>query len=305
MRQAKPRSVSALVVSALLSATIAMAAQAREGFYFGADIGAAMPHDLESTRTNIGVPTNCDQWLGRAVLGDGTQVPLPLAQCQPRALPASPSDFNLDTGVFAGLNAGYTFAGVRVELEYFHRRHGGEYLPLVVPGDAKQQEFVERSEEVENLRGHNVFANLYYDFGNLGGSRVTPYVGVGLGAMWTKMGYSGRSVRTSDRNALLELGRNPNAAGLLSAADEKLRDNLFGFQLLAGADYALNERCALTVKFRYGSAFGDFEDGGNPWRPLRGHESTASPGGAPIVYDIEAKNLSFWAVSAGLKFFVN
>lgn len=283
----------------------AAAAEARSGFYLGAEVGAAMPQDLRSTRTNIGVPTNCDQWLDGATLNDGVAVPLPLEQCAPRALPASPSTFDLDAGLLAGVNAGYVLGRFRIEAEYFHRRHGGEQLPLVVPGDAKQQEFVERSEEIDDLRSHNFFANLHYGFGQLGESRIAPYVGLGLGAVRTKMDYSGRSVRTSDRNALLNLGRNPNAAGRLSAADERLSDSLLGFQLLAGFDYALSERRALTVKLRYGGAFGDFEEGGNPWRPLRNHESTVGPGGAPIVYDVKAKNLSFWAVSVGFKLFAD
>ena len=283
----------------------AAAAEARNGFHFGAEVGAAMPRDLKSTRINIGVPTNCDQWLDGASLNDGTMVPLPVAQCAPRALPASPNAFDLDAGLLAGLNAGYGRGSWRIEAEYFHRRHGGEHLPLVVPGDPKQQEFVERSEEIDDVRSHNLFANLHYGFGALGGSKIEPYVGVGLGLMRMKMDYAGRSVRTSDREALLDLGRNPNAAGRLSAADERLSDSLFGFQLLAGFDYALSERRALTVKVRYGGAFGDFKDDGNAWRTLRNHESTVAPGGAPVLYDIRAGSPRFWALSVGFKLFAD
>ena len=283
----------------------AAVAEAGNGFYLGVDVGAAMPRDLKSTRINIGVPTNCDQWLAGATLNDGTAVPLPVEQCAPRALPASPNKFDLDAGLLAGLNAGYGRGRWRVEAEYFHRRHGGELLPLVVPGDPKQQEFVERSEEIDDVRSHNLFANLHYDFGALGGSKITPYMGFGLGLMRMKMDYAGRSVRTSDRDALLNLGRNPNAAGRLSAADERLSDSLFGFQLLAGFDYALSERRALTVKLRYGGAFGDFKEGGNAWRQLRDHESTVAPGGAPVVYDIRAGSPRFWALSVGFKLFTD
>ena len=49
---------------------------APSGLYFGADLGGAMPGELSSTRINVGVPTNCDQWLGAATLNDGTMVPL-------------------------------------------------------------------------------------------------------------------------------------------------------------------------------------------------------------------------------------
>ena len=56
---------------------------ARQGFYVGADIGVSIPNDLDSTRTNNGISTNCDQWLGEDTLNDGTMVPLPLEHCSP------------------------------------------------------------------------------------------------------------------------------------------------------------------------------------------------------------------------------
>ena len=296
------RNAPAKLVSAALAWLALPVAAAAEGFYIGADLGLSLASKLESTRTNVGVPTNCDQWLGAATLNDGTAVPLPIEQCMPRPLPASPSKFDLDAGWLAGLNAGYALGALRIEAEYFHRRHSGEKLDLIVPGDPKQVEFTERSEEIGNLRGSNLFVNLYYDFGASGSAKLQPYIGAGLGLMRARIGYRGTSVRNSDPAALLALGRNPNAAGTTSRADDRLSDNLLGFQLITGADYALSERQALTLKLRYGNAFGDFESDGNSWRPLRDHESTVAPGGAPIRYGIEASGLGFWSLSLGLKF---
>ncbi len=73
----------------LLAITDAGAAEitARQGFYVGADIGVSVPDDLESTRTNNGIGTNCDQWLGADMLNDGRTVPFPPEQCSPSALP--------------------------------------------------------------------------------------------------------------------------------------------------------------------------------------------------------------------------
>ena len=284
---------------------LAVPATAASGLYFGVDLGVAMAENVESTRINMGIPTNCDQWLGRATLNDGTSVPLPLEQCQPRELPASPNSFDLDAGWLFGVNAGYAFGNWRLEAEWFHRRHSGEHLPLVVPGDSKQVEFTERSEEIDEMRGNNLFANLHYDVGGLDSAKLTPFVGVGLGLMRTEMDYRGVSIRNSDPQALLSLGRNPNAAGLTSRADEKMKDNLFGFQFIAGLDYALSERRALTVKFRYANVFDDFGNHDNEWKPLRDHESTVAPGGAPVRYGINAEDLGFWTLSVGLKFFAN
>ena len=92
-----PSFISAAFVVCLVVLQSAIGAAAaetnRRGFYVGLDVGAAIPHDLESQRTNIGIPTNCDQWLDFATLSDGTVVPLPLDECESRALPGSPLRF--------------------------------------------------------------------------------------------------------------------------------------------------------------------------------------------------------------------
>ena len=300
--------VLAILMLVLQTALGAAAAETnRRGFYVGLDVGAAIPHELESQRTNTGIPTNCDQWLKSATLPNGTGVPLPLDQCEPRALPGSPLRFDLDTGVLAGASIGYALNGLRIEAEYVHRQHKGERLPLIVPGDGKQPEFVRRDEEISALRGNQFFANLYYDFQDRISPTLIPYLGFGLGLMSVEIDYSATSIRTDDRERLIALGRNPNAAGLTSTADEVLSDSLFGYQLMAGMDYALSDRLWLGVKLRYGDAFGDFSDGGNPWKPLRGHASTVGPGTSggdlPVHYEIRANNLGMWGISVGLKYF--
>ena len=299
-----------LMVVFLSTPSPAAADTHRRGFYIGLEVGAAMPSAIESLRTNTGIPTNCDQWLPPADLdGDGVDdVPLPLAECAPRTLPAKHSRFNLDTGVLAGVSLGYALNGLRIEAEYLYRQHKGELLDLVVPGDEKQQEFVRREEEIHTLSGSHLFANLYYDFQDRLGPALTPYLGFGLGLTRMEIDYSGTSVRTSDRQKMLELGRTPHAAGRTSGADEMLSDVLFGYQLLAGMDYALSDRLRLGVKVRYGDAFGDFSDAGHPWKPLRDHASTVGPPGTPgadlpVHYGIRADKLGVWAVSLGFKYF--
>ena len=106
------------------------------------------------------------------------------------------------------------------------------------------------------------------------------------------------------------MGRNRNAAGLASLADEVLSDTLFGYQWIAGMDYAWSERFSIGLKFRYGGSFDDFEDGDNAWKPLRGHESTVGPTPAtganlPVRYAIQADDFNFWGISLNLKYFFN
>lgn len=294
---------------ALGAACLALGPPAAAQAYWGVEAGLALPLALESTRTNTGVPTNCDQWLATNTLPDGTVVPLPAAECEPRTLPGAPVAFDLASGGFVAAAAGLHLrvrnsardGRLRLEAEYFYRSQGGERRPLLVPNDPKQQEFVERSETVDDVAAHNVFVNAYYSFGRLGQGKLAPYLGAGIGAMRVNVDYQATSIRGS-REALLALGRNPDAAGKQSLADAALTDILAGYQLVAGVDYPLDEGRTLTVKVRYGGAFGEFEDGGHPWRPLRGHESTVAPGGAPIRYAIAMDDLRFWAIGVGLKF---
>ena len=300
MRYIFPAFAAAVLFTAALTAT---AQDTHRGFYTGIELGAAESESIKSTRTNVGIPTNCDQWLPPVNLG-GLQLPLPADQCQPRALPASTSKFDLDTGWLAGVQIGYAGLGpFRVEAEYRHRRHGGEKVNLSVPGDPKQKEFSVRNEEIDRLRTDSLFANLYYDFREPVFASWSPYVGAGIGLSRIEIEYSGISTRR-DAAALAALNppRHPAVANQSSIADKTLSDWLWGYQLMAGLDYALGERRTLSTKLRYGSTLGNFRDDGHPWVSLRGHASTVAPGGAPVNYGISTRGQSFWAVSVGLRY---
>jgi opacity protein-like surface antigen len=279
----------------------------RRGFYFGMQAGVSLPGEYESTRTNTrSVPTNCDQWLPGEILNDGTPVPLPLSECSPRHFPGSPNGFELGEGILAGVQAGYVLRALRIEVELFRRGQSGAFLPLVIPGDAKQAEFVERSEKISDFRTDNLFANLYYDFRGMLSPTATPYVGVGAGLVRQKLFYSAVSVRTNDRERMRQLGRNSHAAGLASLADATLSDRVFSYQFLAGVDYAMDDRLSAGLKLRYGRV-GEFMDGENPWRLLRGHESTVGPTSGtgydmPIHYEIMGSPSHFWGVTLGLRY---
>lgn len=284
-----------------LCCALAPLCHAIEGLYVRVELGAGLPSDLSLTRTNHGVPTNCDQWLrGYDFDGDGVDdVPLPPGQCTPRALPANANRIGVDPGYMAGASIGVGRGRWRAELDYSRRRHGGKTASLVVPGDPKQQEFVRREEVADEVRADSLFANLYWEFPRRGG-RWTPYIGAGLGAKRMGIRYAATSVRTSDADALIAIGRNPDAAGTTSRADAALSDTLYGYQVMTGARLRLDERRSLDLKLRYGDSWEDFAAGGTRWRTLRDHASTVAPGGAPVFYDIAAGGLSAWSVSAGL-----
>ena len=290
------------------SAALDQEDESRRGFYFGMQAGVSLPGEYETTRTNTGIPTNCDQWLPGETLNDGTRVPLPLSQCAPRVLPASPNVFDLGESTLAGVQAGYALKALRIEVEFFRRGQSGALLPLIVPGDEKQAEFVERSEKISDFRTDNLFANLYYDFRGMLSPNATPYLGAGAGLTRQQMVYSAASIRTNDRDRMRQLGRNTHAAGLASLADATLSDRVFGFQLLAGVDYAMGERFSAGLKLRYGRT-AEFLDGENDWRLLRGHESTVGPTSGtgndmPVLYEIKGSPSHFWGISLGLRYHV-
>ncbi len=282
---------------------VPFASHAADGVYFGAELGASVPGGFALTRTNHGVPTNCDQWLGGHDFdGDGVDdVPLPPGECAPRALPAGANEVDLDAGLLAAASVGVMRGRLRIEAEYVHRRQSGGTASLVVPGDPKQREFVRREEGADDVRVDSLFANLYWMFPPTAGGKWTPYVGVGVGAMRVSFDYAATSVRTGDAAALIALGRNPNAAGTTSRALAGLSDTLVGGQVLAGVRYRLGEDRSVNLKLRYADALGEFSAGGNRWRTLRDHASTVAPGGAPVRYDIDADGLRSWGVSVGFE----
>lgn len=58
--------------AALVAIGFAASLPAAAQLYWGAEVGATLPVGIDSTRTNVGVPTNCDQWLAENTLTDGT-----------------------------------------------------------------------------------------------------------------------------------------------------------------------------------------------------------------------------------------
>lgn len=286
------RFLAVLIVIGLLSATNAFA---REGLYFGADIGAAIPQKLNSSHRDTDVPTNCDQLLT-------SWLSLKDDKCK-RGQDKWTNSFDLGTGILAGVNLGYSLRKLRVEAEYFHRGQSGEIskIDTITVGN-KNAEFVNADGRISDLRGNHFFANLYYDFQNLSSTRMIPYVGAGVGFTYVKMDFSERFIRSSDRGYIEEIGRNPNAAGTATLADHELSDTLFGYQLMAGFDYALSEWFYVGVKSRYGDYFGDFKDG-NAWDQLRSHESRFEESGDIVRYRLKTNDLRFWGVSLNLKYF--
>ena len=221
--------------------------------------------------------------------------------------------FGSATGPLFGFAAGWRpRPHVRLELEYFHRDSGyDETSPVGTFGSGTSaeklaREIVSATERVGGVRAHNVFANLYYDFPSAGA--FTPYLGAGAGFGFTDLRYRSLWRRNDDPERIRTGADLPNAAevrrnlaGTYSDAHDTLSDTLFGFQLLAGADYALDAATALGLKARW-VRYDSFADAGFRWDPLRSHEpNLRRDGSEPVIGFLRTDDLELFAVSVLLR----
>ena len=273
-----------------------------QGLYVGGDFGWGPARTMNTRAGDTDVPTNCDGHLPPITLGGED---LPLALDDPRCARGQDqwvNAFKLGDVGLAGLHAGRTWRRLRVEIEYFRRWQGNaEFRGENISGN-KQVEFVETGERMEDVKIDGLFGNLYYDL-PMEGRKLTPYIGAGLGLMNAKMTYRTAWRRHPDPDVIAGFGRHPAAAGTVTAENETLSDALWGYQVLAGADYAVRDDVSLGLKVRYGRSFGEFEDG-DTWDLLRSHRSTVSPGGDVVDYWMRTGDLGFWAISITFKYFL-
>lgn len=268
----------------------------RSGWYAGVDLGAGFASDADTSGSASDSPTNCDQMLDDAN--------------NRRLAPDNPGCMNnhstwsnkakFDTGVLLGANIGYAWKNLRVEGEYNYRQNSGSgYRDITFPG-AKAPEFSSTVEAFDDLRGHQFFANLYYDFNN--SSLWIPYVGAGLGFALIEMNYSNQFIRKSQPDFSVDNPLvNANAAGTASLVNgQALEDILFGYQFIAGLDYKLTENVFIGTKFRY-AIFADFS-GQGAFDLLRSHAPLRNDG-SPLEYTIDTDDIDFWSVSLNLKYF--
>lgn len=306
------------------AAGISLSAFAHADFYVGADIGLADSRTLDSTSFGTSRPTRCDVLM----YGDSTR-PTTAISNDPACEAPEPrrkwsSRFDAGSGLAAGLHAGYVRDRLRFELEFMHVKPGSASHPIITasthPGLAsKDREWSETAppyEWVSDFRIRQYFANVFYDFASE--SRWTPYVGAGAGWARVRMQYKRRFLRKTEAEGYLDVAPDvpeaqrgygwddsswlewrQNAAGTLSAMDTELSDTLFGFQLLAGVDYALTNRTSVGIKARW-AQFDDFKDYAAYYQ-LRDHEPVDVDGVTPFGDQVHMDNVEYWAITVGFK----
>ena len=299
-------------------------AAAQADFYVGADIGLADARTLDSIVTGRSNPTRCDAQM----YSDATR-PSGAIASDPACGISDPrrkwnSRFDAGSGLAAGLHAGYVRDRWRIELEFMHVEPDSANYPIITasthPGLAsKDREWSETAppyEWISDFRIRQYFANVFYDFAS--DSRWTPYVGIGAGWARTKMQYKRRLLRKTVDEGYLDVAPDvpeaqrgygwdedswlewrTNAAGTLSSMDVELSDTLFGFQLLAGVDYALTNQTSVGIKARW-AQFDDFKDR-MAYDQIRSHEPVHVDGITPFVDRVKMDNVEYWAITVGFK----
>ena len=298
-----------LAVPVMLFGHSAAANQGRA--YVGLNLGFAVAPSAEFESFSSGVPTACDLHLAGGVWSDAC------------ARATGDSFLNrwggAGAGHLAGLTVGYALrhAPLRLELEYSHRNNEYDdddvWRPLGGNSPAKLAEFDglttggmpgaggSASNRLKDIESHDVFFNVYYDHKT--DSRWTPYVGAGLGWSRTEADLRLRFVR--DNDVAIE-----SARGTVSSLETSVEDDLFGWQLLLGMDYAVDERLSAGVRFRY-ARFGEFEGERKPWDTLRNHESTVAPADRvseigdrnnTILWQAESDDIEYWGVTLNLRY---
>ncbi len=304
----------------------------RNGPYLGVDLGIAFQRDLELNGSDNDVATRCDQILRRLQDDDALFVDITaasLADDGPTGCQRGDTwstDGDLGAGIIAGGQAGYIFGNFRVEAEYIYRDHNSDKRPQDANIDDKAAELVDSSVSMTNFSSHSVFANFYYDF--LNESAVTPYLGAGAGWSNISLIYDASFARNPNSATLIELDVPGVAAGATTRTEDKLTDNVFGWQVIAGTDYEIDKNWSIGLKLRY-SRFGKVEDS-DRWDHLRSHESAIADDTADsdassinddaqsvteinaqagvdnfdpaVVYRVKTSNPEVWSAALNLKY---
>ena len=143
---------------------------------------------------------------------------------------------------------------------------------------------------IDNLLTRSLLPNVYYDF-PLANSRITPYLGIGLGLSHVKLSrLFFRAEYSCSGKCNAELSP-PGAYN--SWQDENLSDIVFSKHLYAGADYRLNNGFLLGLKLFY-SLVNDMKDTGryieHPVPDLLNHTTISG--------------MDHWSVTVNLKYFL-
>lgn len=282
-----------------------------EGLYIGLDMGISIPGELDVKSSGVNNPTRCDP-----LLYPGGVLPAALgtdeACTDSTERPLLENSFNLGSGLAAGVTVGYAFKNpnLRVEAEYLNSRSSGENKRINLGSagndalgtkDSEWSADHPPTEELDNISSQRFFLNAYYDFPT--SSRLTPYLGAGVGLSLNDMSYGAKFERRTD----LADGAPEDeqvwrqaAAGTVSEHDADISGTSLAFQAIGGFDYALDDRVALVAKFRWIYSR-SFEEEDKVWKRIRSH-TPVRDNGDPFTTDFDIGSSHNFAATLGLKY---
>ena len=280
------------------------------GFYVGVGHGLGNAGTVESSLFYVSHPTKCDVLL----YSDPGMAPIGVAECSDDNPRTRVNGFDPGTGFSSGLSAGYDLGRLRFEVEHLSRYQSDDASPLRSAGGgnevlaSKSGEWNPEdppSERISDFRAHQLFVNAYHDFEN--DSPWTPYAGIGVGWARASLRYGFRFVRKTleqgyqDVDAPLTPADRPAAAaGTLSLPDAGITENVFGFQSLAGVDYALGGKTSIGVKVRW-ARFGEMSDSVT-YRLIRSHAPVRADGKTPFTGQLKFDGIEYRGVTLGLRY---
>lgn len=287
------------IVTGFVIAVCGIAA-AENGWYAGFDLALAVAPETTVEGTDNDWSTRCDRIINPA----GLELASGECASQP-PLTSWSSSFDGGRGPLAALAVGYGMDNLGLEGEYVFRSSVFDdraelaiFDPVTLDKQDREIELAEST--LDDLSSHSVFVNAYYHFDV--NSVWRPYAGLGVGASRITFDYGTRWKRNDDPEKIatfMDAGLRAKVAGTTTTGDARHTDTLFGFQFLAGMDYALTDAVMLGVKLRWVD-FGEFEGPAREWDQLRSHESTVGRG-ERIVYRVDTDDVGFWAVGLSLK----
>ena len=158
------------------------------------------------------------------------------------------------------------------------------------------------------MTSHTLFANLYWDVRTR--SRLTPYVGVGVGIGSTAVAYGSLWSRNANPTAITTGEGLPNMddirqnlAATTSSFQGILSDRLVSQRVPVGVHYALTEGLSVGVKSRWvhSAAFGS--DEAVVLDPLRSHvPNLRRDGSEPVSGQLLTDASTLWGVGLNLTY---
>ena len=266
---------------------------------------------IGASTSGVNHPTRCD----RLLYSDPSAAPTDAACTDDTVRQILGGVFDLGEAFSGSASLGYAWERVRFEAEFLSRAHPGATVVLITARDnpALQGKASEWSPDnpphhrVSDFRARQLFLNLIYEFGT--DWAWTPFVGVGAGVADVRTAYTASfQRRTLADGYVAAAGGHPDqpeewqlaAAGSLSQLDAEVSGEVFGYQIIVGAERALGERVSAFLTVRW-TGVDDVSDDG-VWTTIRSHRPVQADGVTPFTGRQALDDIGGFAATVGLRY---